>query len=96
MVPHHFGLCTPGLLAYHPPPLKCGGLPLEGRTIPIPSLQDKRGGGADLPQVSITLPLDNPCLLDAHRDLYPFAHMTREAQDQVGGRLPPGGGASNV
>ena len=44
--------------------------------------KNKKGRrGADLTQVSIPLPLDNPSLLDAYRNLYLFAHMTLEAQE---------------
>ena len=46
----------------------------------------------DLYQVSISLPLDSPSFLDAHRYHYLFARMGPESQDQVRGSFPPGRG----
>ena len=75
-------ICVFAPLASYPPPAAAfdwGASP--GRADDPDSFTKKEGWGVDLHQVSITLPPDNPGFLDAHRDLYPFAHMTLEAQE---------------
>ena len=76
MVPHNFLVFSP-LASYTPP---------------TAARQQRKGGvplGADLSQVSITLPLNNPRILDAHTYFDLFANMTHEAQDKVWGGNPP-------